>query len=822
MTNSDLVIPVGLPEASWIWSDADPAAGGQFVCFRLLFTSAGPATWIGFADTTYTISCNGQVLGVGPVTGMHTMPRLTAWDLTPFLRSRENELQVEVWFDGRLSFMSDVDTWQAGVLGWLITPEATVPTGPAWQAQTVAECTMAHPEHRAFGAKRVVIADLRAATEHWTPAIPVAAHPASARPTLRMSPIPPLTQRILRPATLFDAGIAAGDLLVETADQVAERMIAQSHTSLIRPQSVMSVLSVDEQQAPAVGLPQSTRMQALGWPDQTDGFHGPLGMPAVAGEFFCCWDMGVQTSGNVWLEIETTQDTVIDLGYADHLQRGRVNPTLQGHSYADRLIVGPGRQTVHVPHDRGFRYLQCTFAGPVVLHDLWVAEHVYPHDDILRFHSSDATLNAIWDMARATLHQCTLTSHVDNARRERQGWSGPDLYAQLHGFLHAFGDPRLSRKMLVDFLDFFDQEGFIPNWAPAIAPAVKWISAHDLWFPITAWDYLCYTDDRTLAPRLLRAADAVMAYYGQQVVDGLLGRAHAGACRWAEWSMNAAQQCSTWENLLAVVAWRAIAALREYLGVPGGAEAQCAATQLTAAINARLWHPRHQALAQGTDDSGELLDFCGQVDNAFALLHDILLDDRRAAAYRWCAGPSGTWPTAHSGWQGHGQGERSRYDPRKAVVTGTPFGSSLCAQAMHHRGAHYEAVQYIRYNFGAMLDEGEGTLWEMWPIYQQENTAATCFSQGYGGHITATLIQCLVGLRITAPGGTRLRWRPVPNGVAWVEAVLDTLHGAVWVRRDAAGLHYRVPAGVVLEIEHGEAVVCVQGPIANTLALHDA
>ncbi len=265
--------------------------------------------------------------------------------------------------------------------------------------------------------------------------------------------------------------------------------------------------------------------------------------------------------------------------------------------------------------------------------------------------------------------------------------------------------------------------------------------------------------------------------------------------------MNAAQQCSTWENLLAAAGWRAVAHLRHYLHAPGEEAAYQQAEALIGAINARLWHPHRQALAQGTCDDGTLLDFCGQVDNAFALRHDLLPAERRAAAYRFCAGVSGTWPTSRSGWQGSGQGERARYDPRKPVVSGTPFSASLCAQVIAQQTSADEAMQYIRYNFGAMLDEGEGTLWEMWPIYQDENVGATCFSQGYGAHIAATLIGSLLGLTFAAPGGTHLRWQPRRCRLAWAEGQVETRYGAAWVRWDEDGLHYTLPAGVRMTIE---------------------
>ncbi|HUS46884.1 MAG TPA: hypothetical protein VM098_02105 [Phycisphaerae bacterium] len=105
---------------AWIWTGNDPDAHGQVAQFRLAFPATGAACWTGFADTLYTLFCNGRVVGVGPATGIHTMPRLTAWDLRPFLLpGQDNLLALEVWFEGRRNDCCDVDTLRGGVIGWL-------------------------------------------------------------------------------------------------------------------------------------------------------------------------------------------------------------------------------------------------------------------------------------------------------------------------------------------------------------------------------------------------------------------------------------------------------------------------------------------------------------------------------------------------------------------------------------------------------------------------------------------------------------------------------------------------------------------------------
>ncbi len=67
--------PISPFDLCWIWSDADPDAGGQVAQLRLEFTASGTVTWTGFADTLYTLYCGRRVvLGAGPVTGIHHRP----------------------------------------------------------------------------------------------------------------------------------------------------------------------------------------------------------------------------------------------------------------------------------------------------------------------------------------------------------------------------------------------------------------------------------------------------------------------------------------------------------------------------------------------------------------------------------------------------------------------------------------------------------------------------------------------------------------------------------------------------------------------------
>ena len=55
--------PDALGPAAWIWTGNAPDAHGQMAQFRLRFEADANATWTGFADTLYTLFCNGRVVG---------------------------------------------------------------------------------------------------------------------------------------------------------------------------------------------------------------------------------------------------------------------------------------------------------------------------------------------------------------------------------------------------------------------------------------------------------------------------------------------------------------------------------------------------------------------------------------------------------------------------------------------------------------------------------------------------------------------------------------------------------------------------------------
>ena len=781
------------PNSKYIWDDTDQSIGERALTFKRQFQAKDECKLTLFADTFYTILVNGIEVGVGPILTTHVTPYISEWDISAYLNntSTENAIIIKVWFDGRNpNVISDADPFKAGLIATIKSDLETVVTDNSWLVKEYGKYTPAREDKRSFAGKRVMIADFTEEQE-WKNAKERARYADKDDITqFNQSPIDNLTC-VRRDLEIIDYGKSCGNIIVEFADDVSERVINAELKSIAVENYEIFILSPETE----------TRANTLQSKEKISSLYenGKIIVPHIEDDFYILFDANMQTSGSLWIDIESETELIIDMAYADHLINGRVDPTTQSHPFADRFILNAGRNTAHLPFDKGYRYVQCNFSKAATIHDIYISEHVYNHDNKLRFNSSDKALNYVWQGALNTLHQCSLTTHVDNARRERQGWGGPDQYGMSHGVFYGFGDLRLTRKMLIDYIYCYEEHGFVPNWYPAVRPGIKWLTAHDLWFALSVWDYTFHSDDKELAEKLLQITRDVVNFYCSHTKDGLNSRPYDHACRWEEWSLNVAQDISTWENIMAVVSLESIAKLEEYLGVDN-TKTLAQAEELNKNIFEKLWHPYHNALCQGTKFNDEKVDHASQVENAVCLLFGIAPEDKKQMIYDFCSGESGTWPTSRSGWQGSGQGQRVRYFPQNIITAGTPFTSSICAKVIARYSSVSEAVQYVRYNFGAMLDECNGTYGEMWPLFIDESNAATSFCQGYNGAITSTMITDILGLRFTAPGGRSVEWHILDNGLEMVEGSVETICGTVSVKREGNNLSYTAPDEVELTI----------------------
>ncbi|MBA7713507.1 hypothetical protein ES703_122510 [subsurface metagenome] len=188
---------------------------------------------------------------------------------------------------------------------------------------------------------------------------------------------------------------------------------------------------------------------AMSWEDIEEKPLSSQSLPLYLKEGECVLlDFGREVFGCPIVSLEASEGSVVDMGYAEHLTDGRINPARGLVWYADRYITKSGGQSWELFSSRAFRYLEIVVrkAGhPVKLNGLKVKEVLYPVEDIGSFECSDKLLNKVWNMGKYTVHLCMEDAYIDCPWRERGQWWG-DARVTCFANRVAFGDERLFAR----------------------------------------------------------------------------------------------------------------------------------------------------------------------------------------------------------------------------------------------------------------------------------------------------------------------------------------------------------------------------------------
>lgn len=223
---------------------------------------------------------------------------------------------------------------------------------------------------------------------------------------------------------------------------------------------------------------------------------------------FMLFDFGREVFGCPIISLEVSEGSVIDIGYAEHLTNGRINPAKSMVWYTDRYITRSGTQNWELFSPRAFRYLEVVIrkaAHIVKLNDIKVREVLYPVNNIGKFECSDKLLNEIWNMGEYTTHLCMEDAYIDCPWRERAQWWGDARVEYLTNKV-CFGDDKLMARGLRQIGASQLEDGHI---YPIYPTPFNWIiSDYSLIWVISIWDYYHHSGDekllRELFPRIKR------------------------------------------------------------------------------------------------------------------------------------------------------------------------------------------------------------------------------------------------------------------------------------------------------------------------------
>jgi alpha-L-rhamnosidase len=474
---------------------------------------------------------------------------------------------------------------------------------------------------------------------------------------------------------------------------------------------------------------------------------------------------------------------------------GRVSRTngIQSTDMSWLFDTRAGPQTLRPFGYLGFRYLEVDGAATPTI--AAAARHAaMPNENDTMFESSDVTLNKVFDLARHSALYDSQEQFLDTPTREKGPFLG-DGFDVSQATLVAFGDRALTAQALRDLARsqprYWKEEGRVnvvyPNGdgtrdiPDATESYVEWV-----------WQNYVNTGDRAQLAALYPVVQNIARYVGKAIdpktglVTNLPGGGEDylyGAVDWPpqmRYGYDMTTTARTTVNVLAVDAFNRAGQMAEALGRPAaeaGNDRRLAAT-LTNAMRSKLTRA-DGVFVDGLRADGSQSPHAGQQANAWPLAFGIV-------------------PPAHV------KAVADHIISLKNAMGGV-YGWVLL-DALHAAGRDDALVTALtdpaRPGYAQILEQGATFTWESW----NAPAVGDSESHGWGSTVLAVMLQDMLGVRVTDPGGAHVDIS-VPN------TSLTSAHGSVGTQRGTVRGEWTRDAS-------GPEVANVSVPVNVTATVH--
>ena len=735
--------------AKWIWIPGKSRPTNVYLFARKVFelrSAPGRALLHCTADSRYKLYVNGRYLGRGPARSLPAWQSFDTYDVTPALKRGKNTIGFIVHHVGE-----PTGAYQPGRGGLLCQMDLDRESAPVVSDETW----------------RV------AQSEAWTP------------DGVRMGPY-------LGFQEVYDAGLSIGDWTASSYDDSAwqepevigkpptapwenlEPRIAPRYAEAsVLPAAVMWARKNDGSTDVLLEeIPSKMATEALSPPDDRllqdmTNLLSRSGAPATVkcprdGGVSVLLDFGKQVFGTLELRLKASEGGMVDIGYAEDVDGGRIVQRRGDVLCADRYITRRGRQVWHTFEPRSFRYLQLDFrgcAGRTAIDRIQVQQILYDTGRSGGFECSDQQLDRVWQVGVNTLKLCLEDAIVNSPRRERRtAWE--DVYFAARAAYYAIGDTDLLTSAVIQGIRAQNPDGSVPAWVPAPAEAIDPESA--MFFVWCAGECFSQTGDRELLGDILPAVDRLLSWFrGYVGDDGLLrdvGEAEEGLV----------ESCGL--NCLYRETLRRAARLAEAAGRAELAHAyRDRSDDVRLAINKFLWASR-SALYADSRVSRRRGESFGREANVMALAADVPDHYQRAALMRQLASESGEMPPITS-----------------------PLYASLLVEALCRTGQYEDAVRLMREGWSAMAARG---------AFGESLAGDLALVRAFAVGPVADLCEHILGVR--PYDGARVRIAPHAGGLQRARGTVPTPAGDLYVEWRAQNKRFAmkldVPGGMEAEV----------------------
>lgn len=446
----------------------------------------------------------------------------------------------------------------------------------------------------------------------------------------------------------------------------------------------------------------------------------------------------------------------------------------------------------------GMRYFQIDNA-PMPVTDrnfAFIARHIAADTASSNFESSDARLNAVWELMKHSLLTCAQEEFVDTPTREKGGFLG-DAAIQSRAAMLVLNERLLTRRVLSEYLDSMrrywsspsdrgrmnavypnnDGGRDIPDFTQAYLPWVwfYYMETGDREFLAANWDTL-----RSIGTYLDRHVDSDTGLIKR--LSGGSGPYEFGIIDWPApmrygYDMEAATR--TVINGWAKADYDALARIAKVLGdAEAEAEYQRKSQSLGRAINASLL-TEAGIYCDGLDSEGKRSPHCSQHASAFPLALGLVPPDQRATVVR------------HVRQQGMSMG----------MVT-----VAWLIRAIGEAGEGPHLVDLYtnpnRPGWACCLARGATATWESWDADETGQSQ----SHAWGAAGLEGYVRYILGIQPTTPQYAHVRIQPLAFGdrLEWARGKITTDRGPISVEWNSTDGAYRIevvlPANVSADV----------------------
>ncbi|MEV6636831.1 family 78 glycoside hydrolase catalytic domain [Actinoplanes sp. NPDC051470] len=457
-----------------------------------------------------------------------------------------------------------------------------------------------------------------------------------------------------------------------------------------------------------------------------------------------------------------------------------------------RYTQRDGDQTFEAFTYEGFRYLQVSSPADI--------SAVVQHTDAdparsATFTSSDATLNAVFQLMRRSALYSTQEQFLDTPTREK-GQFLADAVNISRALMAGSGDRNATARAIREFIA--SQQRYWPDGRlNAVYPngdGKRDIPDFTEMFPGWVWDYYQASGDRAVLADAFGASSAIAGYVRRYVdpatglvtrLDGGSGAYQYGIIDWPNrYGYDTDTVARTTVNILAVDVLRSTAQQASALGRPQTEidALRTDADAIAAAVNSRLRRP-DGIYIDGLAADGTQSTHASQIANAYAIAYGVA--------------PAADHPVLAD----HLESLKLQMGPMTA---------DTLIEALHVAGRDRAALARLTdpstLGWANVLSRGGTFTWESWEAPERGDS----MSHGWGSAALTSVLSDLLGVRPTAPAARTVEIAP-PTGTTLTSAsgTVWTQSGPITVTWSGTSVTATIPTNVTATIRVGATVATV-------------